>query len=265
MCELCKVCFDYYTDEKGYLCSKKHFLCWECFEQYVNQAAGPDSVGKCVDKEGNLLCPECSESIPLLDVAKESVPKNVFDPLESLKAKIKIKKAVDEALKEQETRLLKKFERIQAIQDKEEQMAERLRLDIIEKILTLRCPRCKLAFVDYEGSAALWCSSCKAGFCAFCLKDCGDDAHAHVANCPENTYRSFYITQDQFNAHHSKRRQDRINDQIKNQTDKTKQILCKKMEKDFRDLGIQVNFQIKAVTSEKTGSLFANFRDRFLF
>jgi len=266
ICKQCQICLDYYSDEKGYLCSKKHFLCWDCFEQHVNQAAGPDSVGKCVDNEGCLLCPECSESITLLNVAKESVPKKVFDLLENLKAKIKITKAVNEALKDQETRLRKEFERIQAIQDREEQMAERLRLEIIEDILTLRCPRCKLAFIDYSGCAALTCAKCKAGFCALCLKDCGHDAHQHVVNCPENIYKNVFVTEEQFNRINSKRREKHINDKIKDQTNKTKTLLYKKMEKDFRDLGIQVNFQLKDEASSKNNSnFFSNLRDKFNF
>lgn len=268
ICDLCTICLDYFTEEKGYSCSKKHFLCWECFEQHVDQAAGPDSVGKCVDNEGSLLCPECSEPITLRKVAKENVPQKIFDSLEGLKAKVKIKKAVDEALKEQETRLRKEFERIQAIQDEDERMAERLRLEIIENILTLRCPRCKTAFIDYEGCAALTCGRCSAGFCALCLMDCGGDAHTHVANCPENPGMGLHIALDQFNRHHSKRREQQINEKMKNQTDKTKQLLRKKMDKDFRDLGIQVNFQIRVAdpsSNASSSSIFANLRDRFNF
>ncbi len=261
MTEMCKICFDYYTDEKGFSCSKKHFLCWDCFEQNVKQASEPDSVGKCVDNEGNILCPECSEPITLLNVAKESVPKNVFVLLENLKSNIKIKKAVDEALKEQETRLKKEFERIQAIKDEEERMAERLRLEIIENILTLRCPGCKCAFIDYVGCAALTCSKCNAHFCALCLIDCGADAHAHVAHCIDNpTPGNVFISQEQFNKQHSKRRENLIKEKLKNQTEKTKNIICQRMEKDFRDLGIQINYQPEAtnVPNPKNNSFFAN-------
>ncbi len=260
MTEMCKICFDYFTEEKGFSCSKKHFLCWDCFEENVKQASGLDSVGKCVDNEGNILCPECSESISLLNVAKESVPKNVFVLLENLKSNIKIKKAVDEALKEQETRLKKEFERIQAIKDEEERMAERLKLEIIEDILTLRCPGCKLAFIDYSACAALTCK-CGAHFCALCLMDCGTDAHRHVANCKDNpTPGNLFISQEQFNKQHSKRRENLIKDKLKNQTEKTKNIICQLMEKDFRDLGIQIKYQPEATNlpNPKTNSFFAN-------
>ena len=48
--------------------------------------------------------------------------------------------------------------------------------------INLRCPKCKMVFNDYDGCNALVCASqtCRAAFCAICLKDCGSDAHPHV-------------------------------------------------------------------------------------
>ena len=60
------------------------------------------------------------------------------------------------------------------------------RMFVEERILTLACPRCGQAFVDFVGCFALTCSRDKAAFCAYCLEDCGADAHRHVANCPHN-------------------------------------------------------------------------------
>ncbi len=56
---------------------------------------------------------------------------------------------------------------------------QRLRLGIVERDLPLRCPRCKTPFVEFEGCLALVCGSCRCGFCALCLRDCGHDAHEH--------------------------------------------------------------------------------------
>ena len=239
--EQCKVCLEYQIIEKGYSCSKKHFMCWQCFEDHVKQVSGPDSVGKGIDNDGNLLCVECNELITLLNVAKGSVPKNVFDLLEKLKSNSVIKKAVGKALQEQGTQLKKEFDRIMAIQDQDERDAERMRLDIIEDILTLRCPRCKIAFIDYEGCAALICSCCKAGFCAFCLIDCGDNAHSHLPICNQNLNKQTYIALPEFNIRQSKRRQDLINEKIKDFALKAKTLLLKKMSKDLTDLGIAIN------------------------
>lgn len=56
---------------------------------------------------------------------------------------------------------------------------------IVERILTLCCPRCGQAFVDFDGCWALTCArqGCGCAFCALCLEDCGGDAHAHVEHC----------------------------------------------------------------------------------
>mmetsp|Transcript_35142 Transcript_35142/g.78086 ORF Transcript_35142/g.78086 Transcript_35142/m.78086 type:complete len:770 (+) Transcript_35142:389-2698(+) len=71
--------------------------------------------------------------------------------------------------------------------------AEDVRNHIIEEILTLKCPRCGLAFLDFDACFALSCASdkdpsygCKSHYCAFCLTLCGEDAHRHVAQCPHN-------------------------------------------------------------------------------
>ena len=56
---------------------------------------------------------------------------------------------------------------------------QQLRLLVVERDLTLHCPRCAAAFLDYHGCNALYCGGCGCGFCALCLADCGNDAHAH--------------------------------------------------------------------------------------
>ena len=62
----------------------------------------------------------------------------------------------------------------------------RLRQLIVERDLTLHCPRCGGAFNDYTGCNALVCGSqnerggvCGAGFCGVCMLECGRDAHQH--------------------------------------------------------------------------------------
>mmetsp|Transcript_14099 Transcript_14099/g.30921 ORF Transcript_14099/g.30921 Transcript_14099/m.30921 type:complete len:246 (+) Transcript_14099:1543-2280(+) len=71
--------------------------------------------------------------------------------------------------------------------------ALRVRTHIVDEILTLKCPRCGKAFVDFEACFALSCEDfaghgCGSEFCGFCLTLCGndEDAHQHVAQCPHN-------------------------------------------------------------------------------
>jgi hypothetical protein len=64
--------------------------------------------------------------------------------------------------------------------------ARQTRLLAVEEDLTLHCPRCRGAFLDFSGCAALYCRDdgarrgCGTAFCALCLADCAGDAHAHV-------------------------------------------------------------------------------------
>jgi hypothetical protein len=76
-----------------------------------------------------------------------------------------------------------------------------LRNKILEDILTLKCPRCKKAFYDFEGCFAIKCSNCPCGFCGWCLKDCGTDAHQHVSNCRKKLNKDTYFgTNKEFNS-----------------------------------------------------------------
>jgi hypothetical protein len=86
---------------------------------------------------------------------------------------------------------LRRIKLEQARQQKEERQRlaelkspESVRKNIIDNILTQRCPKCKAAFVDWDGCIALHCSRCMAGFCAVCLKHCKFDAHSHCSQCP---------------------------------------------------------------------------------
>ena len=56
----------------------------------------------------------------------------------------------------------------------------------VQEVLTDKCPRCEAAFLDYANCSALTCHRCGCRFCAWCLRDCGADAHQHVVKCPLN-------------------------------------------------------------------------------
>lgn len=60
-----------------------------------------------------------------------------------------------------------------------------LRARAIDEALTERCPRCACALRDFDGSFAMRCAECAAAVCGWCLAECADDAHAHVASCSE--------------------------------------------------------------------------------
>ena len=92
-----------------------------------------------------------------------------------------------------------------------ERQVEAARLHVEENLLTLKCPRpaCGQAFVDFSNCFALQCHRCGCGFCAWCLADCGADAHAHVANCPQNRHpqRAVYADLSLFDMCQKERRE----------------------------------------------------------
>jgi hypothetical protein len=151
--------------------------------------------------------------------------------------------AVQAALADQETRIRAELARLEAIRDEDERAAAKLRRKIIDDILTLRCPRCQAAFIDFDGCCALTCdnATCSAGFCAWCLTDCGADAHRHVANCPENKSGGVWGTKQQVDGHHKQRKITAMRKAILDAdlSKKSREMLATMLEPDLRDLGIQ--------------------------
>ena len=150
----------------------------------------------------------------------------------------------------QEETLVKEFEeRLKAERARLTAMAadelkvEQTRVHIVERILTLKCPRCDAAFLDFTGCFALTCPRDNAGFCAYCLADCGDDAHRHVANCPHNTApgRGVFGNADLFTAAQRARRQRMVEEYLATlEDDDLRARVVAACAVDFADLGIDV-------------------------
>ena len=241
----CVVCQDYYLLKDGLRCASSHFLCWEnCFFEYIKAAMEPGAIGRCVDKNGNLTCPGCKDATPysLEMISASRGPPEALEAVADLRTRILSQRYVTEELEKQEKRLRKEFERIQAIANLDEREANRVRLEIVEEIMTLRCPRCKTAFADFEGCFALRCNPrCGAGICAWCLKDCGSDAHAHVLVCPERRVEGYFAEIELFNEHHARRREKLVRAKFNLQTRDVQAYLRRLLEKDLKDLGITLD------------------------
>eukprot|EP01041_Mallomonas_annulata_P002547 gene2547-4973_t len=243
--EFCVICMDHYTENQGISCCNKHFICWDsCFSDYLQSASTPDAIGRSVDDEGRLSCPECTDKYTVDKVSKGGAPPEIVESLINLKVVLATNKEVKKALEEQAKQLKEEHDRIMRMENINERQAALLRLKIIEEILILRCPRCKVAFADFDGCFALTCSvPCRAGFCAWCLTDCGTDAHGHVAQCPHRpaTVHGYFGTKEQFEEHHRNRRRKKVMDCIAKETSVEVQRYVKDMlRKDLRDLGIEI-------------------------
>ncbi len=162
-CTTCSICFDEEEDVL-YKCSKltcSYQLCGPCIREAFKDSSGSNS-SHCQ------FCKTPSAMDMILAVCGTGAIKAVENDVRSsiefeLKAAMVKKSAAKSELTEISARATKIFN------------------EITESI-NLRCPRCKMVFHDYDGCNALTCASpkCRAAFCAICLQDCGNDAHAHV-------------------------------------------------------------------------------------
>ncbi len=114
---------------------------------------------------------------------------------------------------------------------------------IEEQILLLRCPRCKRVFLDYSGCAALTCDSCMCGFCACCLKDCGNNAHPHLAEgCAANPNgKDYFIQIAQFQQIHRARFEKEIRDYLSNLKPTDRAAVLVLLQKSLSDLNITIS------------------------
>lgn len=143
--------------------------------------------------------------------------------------------SVKRAVEDEQKRLKEEFEKIQRMSVIEQQ-AHFLYQDILNNILTLSCPRCKAAFVDFDGCFALTCT-CGAGLCAYCLQDCGADAHHHVRTAHRE---GLFGTQEDFKAHQNRRRRVALEEKLRHQSREIKDLIRDNLNRELRGLGIEL-------------------------
>jgi hypothetical protein len=181
----CVACFE--RQQRGVTCGEGHFLCLDCVGMYV--VAEGDDLYKLRRNEGRIGCPQrgagCASEPFTHEYMQGKLSAEALGAYEGLQEKV---------------RQMREVEAAAALPDGGGQAAPAdaaagggeeavLRLHVRhveEELLTARCPRCRRAFADFDGCAALRCFGCGCGFCAWCLADCGSDAHAHIAACPES-------------------------------------------------------------------------------
>lgn len=185
---VCVVCGD--DDDAGdahVRCARGHALCGGCFARHVATESGKN-VSELQTREGEVRCPMSSAAIAAGErcdavcydssVIASRAGKEAFEAY--LRGKMRVMEA--RVVEDAEARLARERERMKS----EAGADERLRVtreEVIERVFTCACPRCTQAFLDFSGCFALTCARCGAGICAYCLTDCGKDAHAHIGQC----------------------------------------------------------------------------------
>jgi len=173
-----------------------HFVCDECFSRHAQAQIERQEF------DGEVRCPMASAALgprrcssdpyPFAVLARHSSAR-VVDSWSSKRLELREQALARKMETEYEARLEQQI-RERLARQSEEAAIESACKHICDKILTLACPRCGAAFVDYDGCHALTCrrQGCGCAFCALCLEDCGEDAHAHLAICESNASKGLY-------------------------------------------------------------------------
>jgi hypothetical protein len=213
----CRVCFDDLepaaegAPPPGIDCPARgaeHFVCGGCFGLEVREQASPGARGAFAASGARAVCRLCLPARTAY--ADGALARALDDDGFALYRRAVVEASTAAVYQEVEARLQRCIAevRAEAARDGAGERARRHRLHIAEHILCLHCPRCGQAFVDFAGCFALTCSRCACGFCAYCLADCGDDAHTHVAACAFNAApgRDVFGTPELFQRAQNERR-----------------------------------------------------------
>ena len=185
----CVVCGDDPRDDvERVLCARGHALCEPCFDAHVKTESAKD-VAELTTRDGEVRCPmsaaafgdeRCDAGCYEARVIASRCSRETFGAYDEARKRVNEAKIVEAT----ERRVAAERARLRASAGAEERLRA-AREHVIEKIFTPCCPRCSQAFVDFTGCFALSCSRCRAGICAYCLADCGKDAHAHIGSCAQ--------------------------------------------------------------------------------
>jgi serine/threonine protein kinase len=216
--------------------TQNHYMCRASFETLVSSFCSQD-VKQLAGSGALLKCPEPTCLRYYSDVCIAKYAPNQIK--EYVAAKLKM-----EELK-MSNKMKQELERLQKL-NAEQREAELIIKQIVDGILSLNCPRCGQVFVDFDGCFALTCSRCGCGFCAWCFKDCGKNAHNHVANCSSNLTPKRAVFGDMSICRESNRT--RVKSQVQQKlnsitSSEVKKIVLKSLEHQLQDIGIHPTAQ----------------------
>ncbi|KAG5184304.1 hypothetical protein JKP88DRAFT_315222, partial [Tribonema minus] len=136
-----------------------------------------------------------------------------------------------------------------------DQAARQGELHVVERVLTLHCPTCDKAFLDFEDCFAIRCRpvelpghvrgkiGCGNSFCGWCMQPCGQDAHNHVRSCkfkmtpPDNLY---YGSFELFNQTQKNRRQRMLGEYLSTINEELRAAIEVRIMPHLRDLGMEL-------------------------
>ncbi|CAE7565953.1 PIX13 [Symbiodinium natans] len=229
----CQVCFEDFDTAEGICCPADHFLCADCLAGHTQAEVHDENLERFRRRHG-VQCPalNCGHIYANGPLARH-VPEATFALYLQARERL-VEAAATEAAERDMARRL-------AAERAEGRLGQARRY-VQEEILTLRCPRCQQAFVDFDGCCALTCSraGCGCGFCGFCLQDCGRNAHAHVRRCGLNPRQDYFVSEEQFREIQKCRRTRLVQAYLAELEPETRERLLRDLARDFADLNIHL-------------------------
>jgi hypothetical protein len=202
----CTICFDHFWANDGLECGAAHFVCVACTEGCVRSV-----VEKPIAHVAPLCCPvsQCGREIGHARLAA-SIAEAVFVAYIEKLNEAQESRVNHEWQLRMYAELLTQSRLLRGELTREERIGAHRR-HVCDNLLTMHCPQCRAAFVDFSDCFALECAMCGAEFCAWCLANCGDtnSAHTHVLHCKNNITnpRSVFGSERQFEDCHRQRRE----------------------------------------------------------
>lgn len=241
----CDCCFDQVKTNLGSFCpGKEHFFCSLCLTQFLTAFKTADYAEQKKGK-GRALCPMKDSETPFSDGSLVAfVPQDVFDEYLQIRIKIAEKGIQEQMEKENADKIAELKDKLaKATGDAEQNELDKHRLKIIDDIFTLKCPRCSLAFLDYDNCSAITCQGCSCGFCSYCLEDCGKDAHQHFyknkSKCPKEG-GPLFIDHKNWTAYQGKRKARMVRTYLAKVPEGMRKKLADLVAPDAKDLGIEM-------------------------
>ena len=136
----------------------QHFACNECFDEYV-QAAATDDLQQLQMREGRVCCPGCAALFGDADIAGH-VSSATFEKYVSARLRLVEQRLAAQSEAELKARIADELARLEHM-DHEQRKIRLACRHIEEDVLTLKCPRCAQAYVDFTGARIRSFGACR--------------------------------------------------------------------------------------------------------
>jgi serine/threonine protein kinase len=265
----CEICFEENIPlSKGVTCKNRahpHFFCGaernDCFSDMVSFQSS--HLGSFARNSNSIVCGCCTALVPKVVTAFDASAIGRHSSDCALEAFIKANTNAgrcegERALEDQRQQYMGEIQRLKeaAMADAARLAAssERHRLHIMDTIVTLHCPHCSVAILDFNGCFAVHHEAdhadlkqgCGMYFCGWCLAKFSnnEDCHVHVKICHHNIHPGTYFGEfpADFNRVHGARRRNLVLQYLRSNIfdEKEREETVKAVRGDLLDLEIYI-------------------------